>query len=253
MNLLKEPPMHLNEPPNDQWERECRVRDGVSIDSAQYCITITGSMKVQDFVELVCRHMHSASLLYGEWLFGRDFDFRAVSYTAQHADMLLFSRRSELIRDVAPWIDGMEFEPLEPILRKRHEEEEKVRQSTPRDNPLVSPNSLLPPNPFVPPTHNVQLLQCTQDSKEFEKGRRQDEINRNTRFFGIAFLLGGALTLIILGSVCLSRRTTDNQCTVCGSCGGAIAMVVVGSTAVVGPLIVCGAIWIAYNCAKRIR
>ena len=32
--------------------------------------------------------------------------------------MLLFSRRSELIKDVAPWIDAIQFEPLEPILSK---------------------------------------------------------------------------------------------------------------------------------------
>ena len=195
------------EPPKDEWKRQCEVKDGISI----YQMTVTGTMTVQELVRIVCRRSDSAMLQCGEWEFGRDFDFRAVGlqpgtkwkYTG---DMLLFSQRSELIKDVAPWIDNLTFEPLEPILRKRREEDRKFR------------------------------------------------IQNILQKLGIALYIGGVLVLIILGSVCLSRRSTDDQCTVCGSCNGAIAMVVVGSiTAAAPPIVWCGAIMLWVCCGSNIR
>jgi len=105
----------------------------------------------------------------------------------------LFSQRSELIKDAAPWIDDLTFVPLEPIL-----------------------------------PHDKEVSRSAQ--KIFQ-------------MLGVELFVGGVHTLIILGSVCLARRTTDDQCTVCGSCGGAIAMVCVGSIAVVGTPICFSLFW----------
>ncbi len=53
------------------------------------------------------------------------------------------------------------------------------------------------------------------------------------------------LLLVVLGSVCIAQRNYgfDVECTLCGSCGGAIAMVVFGCMAAVAPPIAfCAAI-----------